>query len=240
MTLAGEPIDAGARAWLSRESELVEMTASTATDGDRGYEWSGTVIRYFWSQGHGLVQPNAAASRPAALRWEWKFSDIALGHNETSNDTYGSRNEADEAFIAYGNGYYIDAVTGSDSDGSLTVHFDVRLALDVEAFVVLWERLSRDLPLDSDSRRVGDSLALMAAEVVKGDKIPRSVLRSTFEWFSQRFDEFSQEAGRSAGSVVGKGLGAGLVLGASAGGAAATGTLPRLIEATSRILGQLS
>jgi hypothetical protein len=71
----------------------------------------------------------------------------------------------------------------------------------------------------------------MLAELIAVDDPPKPVVRTAFEWFTRKFDLATDEAVK----VVGKGLG----VGALAGGAAATGQLPKLLDAARTILQHL-
>jgi hypothetical protein len=107
----------------------------------------------------------------------------------------------------------------------------IQLRVEIENFVVLWGKVSPVLPLDPNVRQVGDALSRMAADLAKAEDPPSSVLRTTFEWFAHKLDLAAEEASK----VVGKGVGAA----ALAGGVAASGQLPRLIDAVGRVLQHL-
>jgi hypothetical protein len=107
-----------------------------------------------------------------------------------------------------------------------------QVRIGVEVFVLAWEQAKETLPLDVETRRVGDALALMVAELVKVEHPPRSVLRSAFEWFGRKADGFADEFARAAGKATGTAAGVGL-------GATVTGHLPQLVGAIQRVLSLL-
>jgi hypothetical protein len=86
---------------------------------------------------------------------------------------------------------------------------DRLLRIDVEAFVHGWSRAAPLLALSPDDRRIGDALAQMAAELVKVDEPPRSVLQAAFAWFAAKADRFTDEAATEAGKWFGRTAGIG-------------------------------
>ena len=100
-------------------------------------------------------------------------------------------------------------------------------------FVYLWNQLSPHLNLDADTRRIGDAMAIAAAEITATEYPPTSVLRAVFGWFAEKGNTFADEFTKAAGNSAGKTAGAALAVG---GTAAATGQLPKLIDAIDRVL----
>lgn len=104
-----------------------------------------------------------------------------------------------------------------------------QIRIGVEVFVHAWEQARSTVPFDAETVRIGDALALMAAELVKTERPPRKVLRSAFEWLSKKADGFADEFVRAAGKTTGTATGIGI-------GATATGHLPQLVGAIERVL----
>lgn len=206
-----ERLDRGADAWLRR---------STSRDWMTGVEIE-------WDTGQAAVRPG---SRPTTSRpepWVWTFTDIAFGHSEESRGAYDTLEDAEHALVARVDDYYDIHASGGESSSDVAV-----LLRAVESFVSLWNGISPTLWVDPDDRRIGDALAAMAAELVKTENPPKSVLRTSFEWFAHKLDVFAEEAAKSAGSTAGK---AGMI----AGTVAASGQLPKLVEAASNVLKHL-
>lgn len=116
----------------------------------------------------------------------------------------------------------LDGIEPTASEVNLSASQALRL--EVEAFVTMWARLSPDLPLSTDERRIGDALASMVSEVIKTDEPPRGILTAAFHWFAHKADVVAEEAAKT----FGKGVGAGA-------GVAVTGQLPSLLALISRV-----
>jgi hypothetical protein len=123
---------------------------------------------------------------------------------------------------------YLDQITPADDD-SRASPVTVALRREIEAFVSLWERVSPDLDMDPDDKRVGDALSRMAAEVSRVDDPPRGVLKgAVVPWFGHKLDTFTEEATKAAGKSFGTAAGVGMA-------ATATGNLPRLIDTLGKV-----